>query len=136
MVSSIKMGDKILCVNAEGVEEYGISYGGKYIANQVIDIPGQGSYVGAFHEALGKVVLLEASRFEVAHDLLFRVYQKSGNYYLLDDSFTEDMVESEGREYIDIKLTIPESQLEDIDKILGHAVKQLTEGSVEDETLN
>lgn len=133
MTTNIQIGDDILCINDEGVQEHGIHYGQLYVANQVTDIPGQGEFLGVHSPELGKIIITDASRFEKAHTLPFRIYKESSQYVLIDENFVEEEHKDKGEEYIDIKLTVPESKLDEIDLMLAHVLEKVSLQGLENE---
>lgn len=146
-MTNLKSGDSCICINAEGVEEYGVTLGGRYPVNIVNIIPGQGEFVGILvcegkEEETGcRVIVLEASRFEKAYTVTYRIWLKSGDYILLDNSFNEEDHQEKEDPYVDITITLPESKLQDIDQVLSKATndiiasrKQVEEDDAEDTT--
>lgn len=122
-MADIKMGDLVLCVNAKGMEEHGLQYGGKYSANTVMNIPGQGEYVGVIVPERGQILVVEASRFEKAHTLKYRVWTLGGEYVLIDEDFdAEDHLDKKGS-YTDVSLTLSESNLGDIEEAIAQVLK-------------
>ena len=113
-MTNIQIGDEILCMNADGMEDHGLCRGGMYSANSVMAVPGQGDYIGVFVEDKGQIVVVDAERFEKAHRINFRVWP-DGNYVVKDENFEE--VEDETA--IDGGVTIPESMLEHLDEVIG-----------------
>ena len=115
-MTNIEMGDEIICVNAEGVEEYGLYKGAKFLANAVTTIPGQGDYISVFVEDKGKIVVLDAPRFEKAYTVKFRVYE-NGDYVIKTDEWVDE--DNGDVIYEDGNVTIPECMLDKMDDVVG-----------------
>lgn len=126
MTTSIKMGEEVLCMNDKGIEDTGIRYGAKYVANNVMVIPGQGDFVGVFVESVGQIVVVDADRFEKAYTLHYRIFHDAMTYVLIDDTFDEEDHKDKGENYADITITLPESRLKDVEEVLDGAITQLT----------
>lgn len=131
-MTNIKMGEDVLCVNAKGIEDTGLQYGAKYVANNVMVIPGQGDFVGVFIESVGQIVVVDANRFEKAYTLSYRVFSDTKKYVLIDDTWKEKDHEDDTN-FMDITITLPESQLDNIEEALNYAVTANTLQEKEDE---
>ena len=121
MSTNIKMGEDVLCVNAKGIEDTGLLYGAKYVANNVMVIPGQGDFVGVFVESVGQIVVVDASRFEKAYTLNYRILHDEKKYLLIDESWNEEEHEDDTN-FMDVSIVLPESQLENIEEVLNNVV--------------
>lgn len=68
----ISIGDKIRCINADGLKTYNIVEGKEYFANSVVEIPGDKTYVTIPVEGSdGKIAqffVVDAARFEVVEE--------------------------------------------------------------------
>lgn len=124
-MSKIKIGDLVICTNADGMEAYALQYGQTYTANTVMDIPGQGSYVGVMID--GGLVVVDKGRFEPAYKLSYRVWKNDGSYVLMDESFDEAEYAAKDGDYVNITITLPESQLENIEGAIQQAVIAMRE---------
>jgi len=135
-MTNIKMGDPVLCMNAEGLEETGLQYGVRYEANQVTIVPGQGEYVGVYVPSVGQIVVVDASRFEKAYILHYRVFHETKTYVLMDETFDEEAHKDKGESHVDITITLPESQLDHVEEALNHAVASILRQAEANEAAN
>lgn len=62
----MKIGDKIRCINAEGVEGYGLTEGFVGVANSVVELPGDDEYLTV--DIGNRFVIVSSSRFEVIEE--------------------------------------------------------------------
>ena len=115
-MTNIEMGDSIICTNPDGMDEYSLYRGALLQANSVTTIPGQGDFIGVFMEAIGKIVIFEAERFEKAHTVEFRVYE-NGDYVIKTDEWVDE--DNGDVIYEDGKVTIPEQMLDKMDDVVG-----------------
>ena len=113
MTTNIASGDKIICINPEGQEEHGLTYGLVGVANSVLTTP-DGEYVNTFVESVGKFVVANADRFVKAYTLSYRIWPETGAYELLSEG---GEVNEEGN-YADITLTVPETMLSSMEEVL------------------
>ena len=128
-MTNIEMGDKIICINPEGMEEYGLYKGGLYQANSVTSIPGQGDFIGVFVEDQGKIVIVDAPRFEKAFTVEFRVYE-NGDYIIKTEEW-EDTDDGDAI-YEDGHVTIPEQMIANMDDVIGlYLARSKTEEAIE-----
>jgi len=134
-MTKIKMGEDVLCMNIEGVEDTGLQTGVKYQANNVMVIPGQGDYVGVFVEAAGQIVVVDADRFEKAHTLHYRILHDTMTYLLIDDTWDEEAHKDDDN-FLDITITLPESQLDNLEEVLSVAVTQSVVKEAANATIN
>jgi hypothetical protein len=120
-------------MNDKGMEGYDLQYGKTYTANTAMEIPGQGDYVGVFVN--GRVVVVDADRFEKAYQLKYRVWAEDGTYVLMDEEFDPEDYEDKIGAYSDVAVVLPESQLENIEVALGQLVASMRDGTAH-ETIN
>ncbi len=120
-MTNIKMGEDVLCINAKGSEDTGLQYGAKYVANNVMVIPGQGDFVGVFVESVGQIIVVDAARFEKAYTLNYRILHDEKKYLLIDESWNEEEHEDDTN-FMDVSIVLPESQLENIEEVLNNVV--------------
>jgi len=130
-MTNIEMGDKIVCINPDGMEEYGLYKGGLFQANSVTSIPGQGDFIGVFIKDQGKIVIVDAPRFEKAYTINFRVYE-DGNYIIK----TEEWVDEDNGDviYEDGTVTIPEQMVANLDDVIGLYLSRSSQAEEDEST--
>lgn len=125
-MTDIQMGEDILCINNEGLEDVGLRVGVKYQANNVMVIPGQGDFIGVYDDIVQQILVVDADRFERAYTLSYRLFYETKQYALMDDTFDPEDHKDKGEQYMDVTLILPESQLDNIDAALAHAFERGT----------
>lgn len=59
----MNIGDKVVCVDAKGISEYGFKLGDEYSINSLLEVPGDKAYATLYVN--GRFVVADAARFIV-----------------------------------------------------------------------
>lgn len=130
MATNIQSGDEVLCTNAEGMEEYKMYRGFLGTALNITSTP-DGEFITVYSEDVKKFLVMNVDRFQKAFRLTYRLWKDSGEYILLNDNKEPP---TEGK-YFDVTITLPESELENIDLVMQQALDSIN-GKEENATLN
>jgi len=130
MATNIRSGDEVICINAEGLEEYKMYRGFLGVANNITSTP-DGEFITVYSEDVGKFLAMGAERFQKAFRVTYRLWRDTGEYVLLDNNKEPP---TEGN-YFDVTITLPETELPNIDTVLKMALDSVNKGEA-NETLN